>query len=176
MGTYPSFAFTPSDDAVIVWAAGQIYSVPLSTNERGEKVASLTPPSPIRFIAHIEKKLAETLRGGVDVLKQETQDTQRVRALKELRVDDHGERVVFQAAGVSYLQKVGKKDATKVPVLHKLSPLLFPILHPRCRQPYYSRPLVGYEFLLVRNLQRPVWGGTRSCGCPTRQIFFSCVV
>lgn len=126
MGTYPSFAFTPSDDAVIVWAAGQIYSVPLSTNERGEKVASSTPPSLIRFIAHIEKKLAETLRGGVDVLKLETQDTQRVRALKELRVDDHGERAVFQAAGVSYLQKIGKKDALKVPVLHKLAPYYSP--------------------------------------------------
>jgi hypothetical protein len=119
MGTYPSFAFTPSDDAVIIWAAGQIYSVPLSTNERGEKIASSTAPSPIRFTAHIEKKLAETLRGGVDVLKMETQDTQRVRALKELRVDDHGEKAVFQAAGVTYLQKVGKHDPTKVPVLHE---------------------------------------------------------
>ncbi|TFK34840.1 hypothetical protein BDQ12DRAFT_688936 [Crucibulum laeve] len=126
MGTYPSFAFTPSDDAVIIWAAGQIYTVPLTVNDQGEKVASSKEPSPIRFTAHIEKRLAETLRGGVDVVGMETKDTQRVRSFKELRVDDKGERVIFQAAGTTYVQKIGKKNPTNVPVLHVGTPYYSP--------------------------------------------------
>ncbi|KJA15941.1 hypothetical protein HYPSUDRAFT_47891 [Hypholoma sublateritium FD-334 SS-4] len=116
MGTYPSFSFTPKDDAVVIWAAGQIYSVPLTINYRGEKVASSTAPSPITFTAHIEKRLAETRKGGADVVGYETRDSQHVRAFKELRIDSTGTRVVFQAGGLSYWQKVGAKEADKVPV------------------------------------------------------------
>jgi hypothetical protein len=122
MGTYPSFAFTPSDDAIIIWAAGQIYSVPLSVNKLGERIGSSAVPFPIRFIAPIEKRLAKTLRGGVDVAKLEIQDTQRVRAMRGLRIDDSGKKAVFQAAGVTYLQKVGEKDVTTVPILHDSAP------------------------------------------------------
>ncbi|KAG6845196.1 hypothetical protein H0H87_012523 [Tephrocybe sp. NHM501043] len=126
MGTYPSFAFTPSDDAVIIWAAGQIYTVPLITNDLGEKIASSTSPYPIPFVAHIEQRLAETRHEDYDIFKLETQETQRVRAFKELRVDDKGKQVVFQAAGVTYLQKVGGDTPTKVPVLHKSFPYYSP--------------------------------------------------
>ena len=127
MGTYPSFAFAPSDNAIIIWAAGQIYSVPLAVNNLGEKIAaSGTTPTPIRFTAHIEKRLAETLRGGADIVGLETQDTQRVRAFKELRVDDHGKRVVFQAAGVTFVQEVGAEDPEKVPVLYPDAPYYSP--------------------------------------------------
>lgn len=130
MGTYPSFAFTPSDDAIIIWAAGQIYSVPLSVNAYGEKVASnSSSPQVIPFTANIDKSLAATLRGGVDLLSIETSDTQRVHSFKELRSDETGDRVVFQAAGVSYLQVVGSKNVTAVPVLQP-------------SQPYYSPSLV----------------------------------
>ena len=126
MGTYPSFAFTPSDDAVIIWAAGQIYTVPLATNVRGERVRSSTDPFPIPFIAHIEKYLAETLRVESDVLTMETQDTQRVHAFKELRVDETGSRAVFQAAGATYVQGVDEKHAFRVPVAHESSPYYSP--------------------------------------------------
>ena len=126
MGTYPSFAFAPDDSAVIIWAAGQIYYVPLTINERGEKVASLTPPHPIRFTAHIEKRLAETRRGGTDVVGVETQDTQKVSSFKELRVDDKGHKAVFQAAGVTYWQEVGKEVSTKVPVIDANAPYYSP--------------------------------------------------
>ncbi|KAF9009485.1 hypothetical protein BDQ17DRAFT_1235809 [Cyathus striatus] len=127
MGTYPSFAFTPEDDAVIIWAAGQIYRVPLSVNHDGEKEASPTDsPTPIKFTAHIKKRLAKTLKGGADIVGLETQDTQRVRAFKELRADDKGKKVVFQAAGVTYLQEVGKKGASKVPVRHENAPYYSP--------------------------------------------------
>lgn len=126
MGTYPSFAFTPSDEAVIIWAAGQIYSVPLSVNERGERKASSTAPRPIPFTAHIEKRIAETRRSENALLNVETNDTQRVRAFKDLRVDEKGEKVIFQAGGVTYVQKVGKKTTIKVPTLEKSAPYYSP--------------------------------------------------
>ena len=126
MGTYPSFAFTPDDSAIVIWAAGQIYYVPLIVNQRGEKVASSIPPHPIRFTAHIEKRLAETRRGGADVIGVETQDTQSVLSFKELRVDEKGHKAVFQAAGVTYWQEVGKKDPAKVPVIDENAPYYSP--------------------------------------------------
>lgn len=116
MGTYPSFAFTPSDDAVIIWAAGQIYSVPLKVNDQGEKVAADQPPSLIPFTARIEKSIAKTLRGGADILAQETAKTQRVRSLKNLRVDEDGGRVVFEGAGLTYIHDVQSKQTRQIPV------------------------------------------------------------
>ncbi|KAF9555567.1 hypothetical protein CPC08DRAFT_125514 [Agrocybe pediades] len=116
MGTYPSFAFTPGDDAIVIWASGKIWSVPLTTNLRGEKIASSAKsPTPIPFTAHIRKNLAETLKGSYDVLGLETADTQDVTAFKELRVNEDGTRAVFQAAGSSYWQDVGKQTGGQVP-------------------------------------------------------------
>ncbi|KAK6992264.1 Amidohydro-rel domain-containing protein [Favolaschia claudopus] len=129
MGTYPSFSFTPSGHAVIIWAAGQIYVVPTITNVHGERIADPSrQPSPIRFKAHIEKHLAETVTGSFDLVGAETAETQRVTALKELRADKEGERVVFQAAGVTYVQPIGgkKKSAIRVPVLHETAPYYSP--------------------------------------------------
>jgi hypothetical protein len=57
----------------------------------------------------------------------ETQDTQRVYAFKELRVDDEGKRVLFQAAGLTYIQLVGKSaQPKKVPVTHADMPYYSP--------------------------------------------------
>ncbi|KAJ6610225.1 hypothetical protein B0H10DRAFT_2177862 [Mycena sp. CBHHK59/15] len=118
MGTYPSFAFTPSSSAVIIWAAGQIYSVPITTNAVGELVADpLQAPSPIPFKAHIEKRLAETQTGTFDLLGYEVAPTQRVTAFKDLRADETGRRVVFQAAGSA---------PTHVPVLNSAAPYYSP--------------------------------------------------
>ncbi|KAF8968323.1 hypothetical protein BDZ97DRAFT_1655335 [Flammula alnicola] len=149
MGTYPSFAFTPNDEAVVIWAAGQIYFVPLTTNHRGEKtVSSFAPPRPIRFTAHIEKRLAETRRGGADVVGFETQETQKVRSFKDLRVDSQGKKVVFQAGGFTYWQKVGAKKAEKVPVTHESAPYYSPsfvsaeddfVLHARWSDLVYTK-------------------------------------
>jgi len=116
MGTYPSFAFTPEDDAVIIWAAGKIYRVPVSKNAQGERVAGGRPQS-IPFKAHIEKQLAETLKGGADILGLETREEQRIAAFKELRVDEDGQKVVFQAAGVTYVHTLGQDHPVTAPVL-----------------------------------------------------------
>ncbi|KAE9398333.1 hypothetical protein BT96DRAFT_957632 [Gymnopus androsaceus JB14] len=86
---------------------GLTYEVPLTTNGFGEKTASGTP-RPIRFNARIEKRLADTRTPELDVLRLETEDTQRVHALKELALDDIGSTAVFQAAGVSVVQVFGE--------------------------------------------------------------------
>ncbi|TFY58581.1 hypothetical protein EVJ58_g6333 [Rhodofomes roseus] len=127
MGTYPSYAFTPSDDAVIIWAAGQIYRVPLKLNAFGEKVAG-GEPTPIRFTAHIEKRLAKTVTADVDVAALETQATQRVHAFTELRVDTAGERAVLQGSGATYVQCVGEDAprAERVPALYPDAPYYSP--------------------------------------------------
>lgn len=110
MGTYPSFAFTPSSDAIIIWAAGQIWHVPLTTNAAGERVSG-GPPRTLKWTAHIEKKIAETRYAATELEKLETAQTQRVHAFIELRADEKGERVVFQAAGVNYVQRITSGDA-----------------------------------------------------------------
>ncbi|KAJ3798012.1 hypothetical protein GGU11DRAFT_27909 [Lentinula aff. detonsa] len=128
-GSYPSFAFTPNDDAIIIWARGQIYRVPLTTNEYEEKVA-FGEPQPIRFTAHIETRIAETRKTQLDLLQLETKDTQRVHALKELALDDIGVKAVFQAAGISVVQTFGETTVTRVPVLVPDAPYYSPSFVP----------------------------------------------
>lgn len=121
MGTYPSFAFSPSDDGVVIWAAGQIHFVPLTKNRLGERIGK-DKPVVIKFTAHLEKRLAETLSHEFDLRYLETQPTQRVRALKELRVNEDGSKVIFQAAGVNYIQDLDKETTTEIPVYDKTKP------------------------------------------------------
>ncbi|KAG7453025.1 uncharacterized protein BT62DRAFT_959229 [Guyanagaster necrorhizus] len=125
MGTYPSFAFTPTGNAVIIWGAGQIHHIPLASNRDGERVASGTP-HPIRFRAHIEMQMAETIKGGVDLLSLETQASMRVHAFKELHIDDSGGRAVLQAAGVTVVQPIGSQEVMSVPILHRGYPYYSP--------------------------------------------------
>jgi hypothetical protein len=137
MGTYPSFAFTPSDDAIVIWAAGQIYYIPLSTNARGERVSSPSySPRVIPFTAHVEMKLAETRKINKDIVGLETADHQRVYAFKELSVDKTGKHAVVQAAGKSYVVDVENRKTKEVPVLHGDSP-------------YYSPSFIPGESLLI---------------------------
>lgn len=130
MGTYPSFAFTPEDDAVIIWAAGQIYHVPLSTNSRGERTKARASPAPIRFVARLEKRIADTRSSDTDVLAIEISDTQRVHAFTELRTNADGSKVAFQAAGVNYVYDVEDAKVAAVPVLHKHAPYFSPSFVP----------------------------------------------
>ncbi|KAI0329892.1 hypothetical protein GY45DRAFT_1324512 [Cubamyces sp. BRFM 1775] len=130
MGTYPSFAFTPGDDAIVIWAAGHIYYVPLSTNALGERILA-GEPKVIPFTAHIEKRLAETRSAKTDIKSVEIADTQRVYAFHELRVDEFGKKVVFQAAGATYVQAVGEDaGAERVPSLHPDAPYYSPSFVP----------------------------------------------
>ncbi|KAJ8593990.1 hypothetical protein M405DRAFT_879032 [Rhizopogon salebrosus TDB-379] len=115
MGTYPAFAFTPSSSSpgIVIWAAGQIWHVPLARNAEGELIAAskatnnadLTPKV-IPFMAHISKKLAETRRVKTDVREFES-GPQRVRAFTQLALDEAGERAVFAGAGQTWVQVLG---------------------------------------------------------------------
>ncbi|KAL0947553.1 hypothetical protein HGRIS_013647 [Hohenbuehelia grisea] len=144
MGTYPSFAFTPTSsaqDAIIIWAAGQINYIPLALNDRGERIAHPSiPPRTIPFTAHIEKRVAETLSveskvvPGLNLVDLETKDTMRVRAFKELNVDTHGKNVVFQAAGVTYVSSIVEKRSRPVPVLHSSQTYYTPSFIPHSNQ------------------------------------------
>ncbi|KAF5330696.1 hypothetical protein D9619_006044 [Psilocybe cf. subviscida] len=137
MGTYPSFAFTPDDNAVVIWATGQIYLVPLSTNSRGEKIASTSnSPRAIPFRAHIEKRLAETRREITDLVGLETQDTQRVYAFRDLRIDTDGRRAVFEGGGLTYWQQVDEGKTYRVPALD-------------ANAPYYSASFVPGTDLVI---------------------------
>lgn len=167
MGTYPSFAFTPADDAVIIWAAGQIFSVPLATNSLGEKVASsFDVPKPIQFVARIEKRLANTRNGGVDLVQFETQDTQDIQSLQDLRVNDKGTKVVFQAAGTTYWQDVGRNASGVVPVIEEEasyhSPTFVPgddglVLHARWSDSTYTTfELANLHTNTVHEIQVPL--------------------
>ncbi|KAA1472917.1 hypothetical protein DENSPDRAFT_839311 [Dentipellis sp. KUC8613] len=127
-GTYPSFAFTPSDDGIIIWAAGKIHIVPLELNMNGEKVASGTP-AVIAFTAHIEKRLAQTRHSITDVKGLETVEKQQVHAFKDLSVNEKGDLVAFQAAGLTYVQTVGGNPPLpprRVPFGHSDSPYYSP--------------------------------------------------
>ncbi|KAG2087033.1 uncharacterized protein F5147DRAFT_790992 [Suillus discolor] len=115
MGTYPSFAFTPSSSSpgIIIWAAGQMWHVPLAYNSEGELVAAATAtnninltPKVIPFTVQISKKLAETRRMKTDVRKFES-GPQRVRAFTQLALDESGEHAVFAGAGQTWVQVLG---------------------------------------------------------------------
>lgn len=134
MGTYPSFAFTPNDDAVIIWAAGQVYHVPLSTNPAGERTKSKASPSPIPFIAHVEKRLADTRSSDTNILALETTDTQRVHAFTELRANADGSKVTFQAAGASYVYDVKHETVKAIPALHSGVPYFTPSFVPNAEE------------------------------------------
>ncbi|KAJ7593461.1 hypothetical protein C8J56DRAFT_931144 [Mycena floridula] len=138
MGTYPSFAFTPSDSAIIIWSSGQIHQVPLTTNSLGEKDIAGDPRA-IKFRAHIEKRIAETRRIDLDLVELESADTQRVTAFRDLRADASGEKVVFDAAGVTVVQTVGKDGITDVPVLYKNSPYYSPSFVPSLNLVLHAR-------------------------------------
>ncbi|KAJ3550145.1 hypothetical protein NM688_g5104 [Phlebia brevispora] len=120
MGTYPSFAFTPNDDAIIIWAAGQ--------------------PVPIPFIARVEKRIAATLDSDTDILHLETRDKQRVHAFTELRTNEDGSKATFQASGATYVYALGKKGKGRLQAV--------PVLHPDA--PYYSPSFVpGADDLII---------------------------
>lgn len=144
MGTYPSFAFTPGDDAVIIWADGKIWRVPLAVNSLGEKVAG-GEPRVIPFTAHIRKRLAETRSSKTDLLSIENADTQRLHAFKDLAVNDDGTRVVFEGAGKTYYFDIPSEAAVHG---ERTAAKEIPVLHPD--QAYYSPSFVpGNEDLVI---------------------------
>jgi hypothetical protein len=131
MGTYPSFSFTPDDKAIIIWASGQIWRVPLTLNEDSERISGGNPQR-IPFKAKIEKRLAETMKAEIDLLQIQTAPTQQVNALRDLSIDETGSRIAFEAAGITYVQDLAG-DSKPIPI---------PRLHPRTT--YYSPSFIPH--------------------------------
>jgi hypothetical protein len=129
MGTYPSFAFTPSDDAIIVWAAGQIYRVPLAVDSTtGERVLG-GDPVPLPFVATIQKKIAETLRPQTDVLALQNATRQQLHVFHDIAPNGDGTKLLFSAAGVTHYQIIDDGP---------ISPLSVPVPTLRPAAAYYS--------------------------------------
>lgn len=118
MGTYPFFSFTPDDSAIVIWATGQIWRVPLARNDAGERVPSSEKPTTIPFKAKIRKRLAETMKSNLDLTKLQTAPTQRLQVFRDLSIDDKGEQAIFEGAGASYVQDLKSGRITKVPAIH----------------------------------------------------------
>ena len=129
MGTYPSFAFTPLDNAIIIWASGQIYRVPLAIDSvTGERVLG-GDPAPLPFIATIQKRIAETLRPQTDVLALQNTTLQQLHAFHDIAPNHDGTRLLLTAAGVTHHQMLnnGPSPPLSVPI---------PVLRPTAT--YYS--------------------------------------
>jgi len=131
MGTYPTFSFTPNDDAIIIWAAGKIWRVPLTVNSLGQKVGGSAPVL-LPFTAKIAKRIAETLRPKTNLVDIETAEQQRLYAFSEPDVNEHGDAVLVNGAGVTYYQ-------SHLGIVSK-PPIIAPRQHPEL--PYYSPSFV----------------------------------
>ncbi|KAG8928328.1 hypothetical protein FRC00_001793 [Tulasnella sp. 408] len=142
MGTYPSFAFTPADDAIVIWAAGSLWRVPLAVNKDGERIGN-GEPAKILFKATIEKRIAETRISETDLLKEESRDVQRIRVFKELAVDETGSNAVFRAGGKTVHRSFATEDAST----HKTGEKLVPVVLQNAT--YYSPSFVPHMPNLV---------------------------
>ena len=138
-GSYPSYAFTPTDDAIIIWYSGQIYRVPLSVNIVGERVAS-TSPTLIPFKATLTKPLADTRKARLDLREVELKEKQKVHAMRALRIDDSTSYAVLDAGGVTVLQSLSSSSSsTPVPVLHPSDPYYTPSFLPASTHVIHAR-------------------------------------
>ena len=129
MGTYPSFAFTPSGDAIIVWAAGQIYRVPLTIDSAtGERILG-GDPTPLPFSAKVQKRISETLRPQTDILTLQNATLQQLHAFHDIAPNHDGSRLLFSGAGITYHQIIDNSPSSPAP-----TPI--PVLRPAAA--YYS--------------------------------------
>jgi hypothetical protein len=129
MGTYPSFAFTPSDDAIIIWAAGQIYRVPLTIDSAtGERILG-GAPTPLPFFATVQKRIANTLRPQTDILTLQNATLQQLHAFHDIAPNHDGSELLFSAAGITYHQIIDNTPSS-------LLPTPIPVLKPAAA--YYS--------------------------------------
>jgi len=129
-GSYPSYAFTPNDDAIIIWYSGHIHRIPLSVNAFGERTSS-SEPTVIPFNATITKLLANTRKTKLDIRDVEWKERQKVHAMRGLRIDDSSSYAIVDAGGVTALQSLSSATpATEVPVLYSSNPYYTPSFLP----------------------------------------------
>lgn len=100
MGPYPGYGWSANDTAIIIWAQGRIWNIPVAFNFLGERVAaSAAAPKMLAFEAQIDLVLGETRYNEISIHDAELSESVEVRSFRGLRSDNSGTRVVFEAAG-----------------------------------------------------------------------------
>lgn len=116
MGPYPSYGWSADDGAIVIWAQGQIWSVPLEVNALGERVAAHgAAPQKLGFEAHVDVALGQTRYNENDIRGAELSPSVQVRSLRGLRSDEAGTRVVFEAAGDNIVFNLDSRSILAVP-------------------------------------------------------------
>ncbi|KZV99100.1 hypothetical protein EXIGLDRAFT_762868 [Exidia glandulosa HHB12029] len=135
-GTYPSFSFTPRDDAIVIWTAGKIWQVPLSVLPTGERTEEGSPRV-LPFVVDVQLRLAETLKTRRSV----SNDTkrQRVHTFTGLRVNDDASRAVLSDHGNTYVVDLSPSHGPVVTPLPKTYP----------DAPYYTPAFVPGSELFI---------------------------
>lgn len=118
MGAYPNYGWVANDTALIIWAQGQIWRVPVLQNALGER-AGAGAPFKLPFEASIELALGPTRYSITDIREQELAHVGSVTALRGLRSNEAGDAVVFEAAGDNYMASLG--STTDHPVVAALA-------------------------------------------------------
>ncbi|KAL4937283.1 hypothetical protein BDV06DRAFT_227091 [Aspergillus oleicola] len=105
MGAYPNYGWAENDSAIVIWAQGKIWRVDLEFNHLGERMG-MGKPVMLLFEARIELALGETRYSETNITKSELSTHRQIRALRGLRSDLTGGKVVFEAAGDNILADV----------------------------------------------------------------------
>ena len=90
-GVYTTYDWTPDGRAIVIWAQGGFWNVPLPLSPG----ASAGAPSRIPFTAEVEQRVHEGLRYRVDVAP----DTWRARMLRNVTTSPDGRTVAYDALG-----------------------------------------------------------------------------
>ncbi|MBC7833756.1 MAG: PD40 domain-containing protein, partial [Phycisphaerales bacterium] len=89
-GVYPTFAWTPGDKAIILWAAGKLHSIDVASGKA----------TPISFRVNHTRQIAGAVRFPVEV----SPDTFDLKMLRSVTVAPDGRRVAYQALGHIYIR------------------------------------------------------------------------
>ncbi|KAH8646124.1 hypothetical protein BX600DRAFT_420881 [Xylariales sp. PMI_506] len=109
MGAYPNYGWTGNDSAIVIWAQGKIWRVPVKVNRLGERILG-GDPAELPFEARIELSLGQTRYSETRTKEQELANHANIDSLRGLRCDDEGKNVVFEAAGDNYFAEITTHD------------------------------------------------------------------
>ncbi|ETS86262.1 hypothetical protein PFICI_00090 [Pestalotiopsis fici W106-1] len=139
MGAYPNFGWVANDTALVIWAQGLIWRVPVALDALGERVGNGAPFA-LPFEASIELELGRTRYSTRDIREAELAQTGTVTSLHGLRSNEAGDSVVFEAAGDNYMASLdSQSDRPTITALEK------PNKHTSCYAPSFVH---GSPFLL----------------------------
>lgn len=135
MGAYPNYGWTANDTAIVVWAEGQVWRVPIAVNHLGARVAA-GHPQKLAFKAKIDLDLGPTRYSERDIRRQALSSTVETRSFRGLRSNTAGDKIVVEAAGDNYIAEIS-------------SPSLRPVTRPAASTSCYAPSFVpGTPYIL----------------------------